>query len=197
LNIWQLEVSTWWFGLGIFFIYTPLCWVRKIEKFSSTHIFADLAIVTTAAVVLVYAGVHISDNGIGPEVEFINPTGYLYVIGFAIYTYEGIGVVLPVMDLCEKKESYKMILFLVMTVMMLFFIFFGLITYLAYGSEMANYPIILSALPIDTNLNLAVNTIIKIIFCINLICSYPLVIYPANIMLESYLFGHMPKSKRR
>mmetsp|Transcript_36058 Transcript_36058/g.35036 ORF Transcript_36058/g.35036 Transcript_36058/m.35036 type:complete len:102 (+) Transcript_36058:1040-1345(+) len=101
------------------------------------------------------------------------------------------------MDLCEKKESYKMILFLVMTVMMLFFIFFGLITYLAYGSEMANYPIILSALPIDTNLNLAVNTIIKIIFCINLICSYPLVIYPANIMLESYLFGHMPKSKRR
>lgn len=34
-------------------------------------------------------------------------------------------------------------------------------------------------------------------FCINLIFTYPLVIFPANQIIEGYLFGKMPKSKKR
>jgi proton-coupled amino acid transporter len=39
--------------------------------------------------------------------------------------------------------------------------------------------------------------ILKIVFCFNLVFTYPLMLHPANIAIESYLFGTWPKSKRR
>jgi hypothetical protein len=46
-------------------IYVPLCWVRKIEKFAATHIFADALILITTIVILVYASIQLSDHGWG------------------------------------------------------------------------------------------------------------------------------------
>ena len=39
--------------------------------------------------------------------------------------------------------------------------------------------------------------VIKILFAINLFFTYPLQIYPANIIIESYLYKNMPKSRKR
>ena len=39
--------------------------------------------------------------------------------------------------------------------------------------------------------------IIKLLFASNLVFSYPLVIHPANIVIESYLFGTWPKTRKR
>ena len=40
--------------------------------------------------------------------------------------------------------------------------------------------------------------IVKILFCINLACSYPLCIYPVNLILESYVFkGFTQKTAAR
>ena len=38
---------------------------------------------------------------------------------------------------------------------------------------------------------------IKICFSLNLVFTYPLVIHPANLILESYLFGTWPKTRKR
>jgi hypothetical protein len=53
-------------GLLCFIIYTPLCYVRKIEKFSSTHILADIIILITAITVVIYTIVYAAANGAGP-----------------------------------------------------------------------------------------------------------------------------------
>jgi hypothetical protein len=39
--------------------------------------------------------------------------------------------------------------------------------------------------------------LVEVLFIINLIFSYPLVIFPANIVIESYLFAGWPKTKTR
>lgn len=39
--------------------------------------------------------------------------------------------------------------------------------------------------------------IIIVLFCINLLFSYPLVLYPAHIIVENYLYSTWPKSKKR
>ena len=39
--------------------------------------------------------------------------------------------------------------------------------------------------------------LMKFLYSVNLIFSFPLVIYPANIIFESYLFPNMPKTKKR
>ena len=173
-------------------VYTPLCYVRKIEKFSFSHIFADMLILATTIVIIVYASMHAAENGFGKGVVFLNKTLFLDMIGFAVYSYEGIGVILPIMDITEKPEEYGKIVLYVMATVMVSYVSFGMFTYFIYGDELVN-PLITANLPTGS----AFVWIIKIAFCFNLFFTYPLVIYPANTILESYMFGHMPKSKKR
>ena len=74
---------------------------------------------------------------------------------------------------------------------------FGLLCYLVYGDTLANEPIILSMLPTTPNYNLWIVSITKVLYCLSLIFTYPLVIHPANQIAENYMFGKWPKSKKR
>jgi proton-coupled amino acid transporter len=57
-----ISVSDFWIAVGIFMIFTPLTWVRKISKFASFNIFADISILATIVVLIVYAGMYIGDK---------------------------------------------------------------------------------------------------------------------------------------
>jgi proton-coupled amino acid transporter len=119
------------------------------------------------------------------------------VIGFAIYSYEGIGVILPVRDITAKPEIYNKILLAVLLTVFFLYVFFGELCYVVYGDKLKFFPIILDVLPKEPLYNFAIISTVRVLFCINLIFTYPLVIYPANIIIESYLFGNMPKTKKR
>ena len=74
-----------------------MCFVRKIEIFASTHAFADLMIVVTMMTVVVYGCINVKDNGIQIKtVDYINTATYADAIGFSVYCFEGIGVIMPV-----------------------------------------------------------------------------------------------------
>ena len=62
-----------------------------------------------------------------------------------------------------------------------------------FGPENITEPLITANLPPKS----WITYVIKILFSLNLIFSYPLVIHPANLVLESYLFGSWAKTRRR
>lgn len=113
-------------------------------------------------------------HGLGEGLQVINPETFLNIIGFSVYSYEGIGVILPVMDVTADKKKYRTVLFIVITTVFLVYLSFGEFCYIIYGNAL-KLPLITSNLPED---NILI-PIIKIAFCINLVFSYPLVIYPA------------------
>ena len=100
--IWELShhtnnVNSNWFALIEFVIFSLLCWIRKIEKLNFTHIFADIMIVITLLTVFSFAGAEISKNGSKLDgVAFFNTHTFADAIGFAVYSYEGIGIIMPV-----------------------------------------------------------------------------------------------------
>lgn len=174
-----------------FVIYAPLCLVRKIEKFSITHIFADALILITTIVILVYATMHVSDKGWGEGVTALNSATWLNMIGSAVYSYEGIGVVLPLLEVTQKPEMYPKILFYMLLTVMLLYVSFGEYCLFVYG-DLLQTPLITDNLPQN-----AVVYIIKIFFSINLVFTYPLQLHPASVIIESYLFRGMPKTLKR
>jgi len=49
-------------------------------------------------VILVYASIHLADEGWGTGIDLINTNTWLTMIGSAAYSYEGIGIILPIYD---------------------------------------------------------------------------------------------------
>lgn len=165
--------------------------VRKIEKFAWTHLLADALIMLTTIVILVYAFIHLSEEGWGTGVDAINTSTWLTMIGSAIYSYEGIGVIIPLLEVTEKPEVYPKILFYVLLTVMLLYVGFGEFCLFVYGN-LIKKPLITENLPPGV-----VVYVIKILFSINLFFTYPLQIYPANTIIEGYLYKDMPKSRKR
>lgn len=82
----------------MFVIITPLVYVRRIEKFSFTYIIADFLILFTAIVIIIYTSLEVKERGWGPDIKLFNEETYLTMIGSAINSFEGIGVVIPILE---------------------------------------------------------------------------------------------------
>ena len=189
------DISKWWFFVVCMVIYVPLVMVRKIEFFAVTHLFGDIMIIITVITVCVYAGIEIGDNGGWDTkgVSFINTSLWPNAIGFSVYAFEGIGVILPIMEVTERPEIYFRILVITCIFIGAMYVAFSEYCLFAYGARNLTLPLITSSLPPQS----PVTWTVKIAFSLNLVFSYPLVIHPANIVLESYLFGTWPKTRKR
>lgn len=86
----------------------------------------------------------VDQGGASPTVVPLGDT-YAEMIGFAIYTFEGIGVIMPIMGNCKCPELYPRIHFAALFTLTIIYITFGTICYMALGSDMPE-PIILNDL---------------------------------------------------
>ena len=138
------SISKWWFLVICSVIYIPLVFVRKIEVFAPTHIFADIMIFITIITISVYAGIKISDNDgfTTGGVEFINSSVWFNAIGFSVYAFEGIGVIIPIMEVTEKKEDYLKILVITISLIGVFYVCFAEFWMFSFGASNLTTPLI-------------------------------------------------------
>jgi hypothetical protein len=118
-------------------------------------------------------------------------------IGFSVYYFEGIGVILPISEITAKPDEYYKIVIAVISTTAVLSLIFGNYCCVAWGDNLKS-PIITDSI-IDENVLFPQwpSCLICFLFCFNLIFSYPLVIYPTIMINENYLFDGWPKSKLR
>jgi proton-coupled amino acid transporter len=63
----------------------------------------------------------------------INPDGIWTMIGFSIYVFEGIGVIMPIMQACEYPEKFDTILVSAVICLTVVYCIFSFICNLAWG----------------------------------------------------------------
>ena len=92
-------VPLWVYGLFIWFLYSPLMWVRTLEYFSKGFIIAVFLILLGVATTSYFALdlIEAQDGSAGPGYVAVNSEQYWSMIGFAFYMFEGIGCLLPIM----------------------------------------------------------------------------------------------------
>lgn len=83
---------------------------------------------------MVYSGIKLYNDGLGPDIEAINHEKMFSTIGFAIYTFEGIGIMMPIMQACDCPERFDKIYFNSIMIITVMFLAYGSIMYLAYGN---------------------------------------------------------------
>jgi hypothetical protein len=132
------------------------------------------------------------DNEAGPGWTPFNENKYYIMICLAFYMFEGIGSVLPVMEASDAKDNFNTLLVSALATLCTIHIIFSEFSYYVYGNDL-NEPIIIMKLPPNNG----VVVVAKIIFCVNILVSYPLVIYVTNNVIESILFSKMDHSELR
>lgn len=111
-----------------------------------------------------------------------------------MYSFEGIGIILPIQDITADKENYFKIVVITTVIITLVYLVFAEYCLFAWYEEFRpDAPLITDYLPPGS----IFCDIVKILFAFQLVISYTLVIYPANMIVESYLFKGWPKSRKR
>jgi len=121
----------------------------------------------------------------------VNYESYWNTIGFSFFMYEGIGGVMPIMSATKDRAEFPTILAITIGMLTLLYITFAELCYYTYGKNM-DKPIIMEMMPAANPIII----VVKILFMLNLVFSYPLTIFVTNIIAESWTFSKMKKATK-
>ncbi|KAL4981597.1 transmembrane amino acid transporter protein-domain-containing protein [Aspergillus falconensis] len=167
-------------------IFLPLSLIRDISKLGFTALIADLFILLGLVYLFYYDFLTISAQGVA-EIASFNPSTWTLFIGTAIFTYEGVGLIIPIQESMKHPKQFTGVLAGVMVIITIIFLAAGAVSYAAYGP--ATKTVILLNLPQDDKL---VNAV-QFLYSLAILLSTPLQLFPAIRIMENELFTRSGK----
>lgn len=137
-TVFGITVGPWTPGIVLLIFLTLMAWIRDISKFSSTMLIGNLCILTTLIIVTFIMFLKLTNRGFtpGPDIVWMNFNEFWTMVGFSCYTFEGIGVVMPIMHACSVPDQFPKILLFAMCTLICVYSFFGNLVYCTLGSEL-------------------------------------------------------------
>ena len=170
-------------------VFLPMSLFRDINKLGGAAVVAEAFIFIG---ILYLAGFDISvivkQGGIAQSVVLFNPSTWSLFIGTAVFTFEGIGLILPIQDGMKRPQDFPGVLFIVMIITAVLFTGMGALSYATFGADTKT--VVLLNLPQDDKF---VNAV-QFLYAIAILLSTPLQLFPAIRILENAFFT---KSGRR
>lgn len=167
-------------------IFLPLSLIRDIGKLGTTAFIADIFI----GLGLVYLGYFdirtMTRSGLADIVSF-NPQDWTLFIGTAIFTFEGVGLIIPIQESMKQPAKFPPVLAGVMIFITILFVSIGALSYAAFGSSTKT--VVLLNLPQDS---VFVNTV-QLLYSLAILLSTPLQLFPAIRIMENELFSRSGK----
>lgn len=160
----------------------PICWVRKIARLSWVAIIADVFIAFGLICILYFTSSQIAQHGVGKNIILVNQESFGLMIGTAIFSFEGIGMVLPIVEGMKNPEKFPRVLNIGMVICTTVFTLIGAIGYIAYGditqaSVVANIP------------RVPLSVTVQLLYAVAMILTSPFMLYPPLGIIEKYIFG--------
>lgn len=168
-------------------IFLPLSLYRNINHIQKMALLADVFILLGLIYVYYYDVRTIVHQGGIADIEAFNPEYWTLLIGTAIFTFEGVGLVIPIQSGMADPKKFPRVMATVMIIVTVVFISAGALSYAAYGSSTKT--VILLNMPQDNKL---VNSV-QFIYSLAILLSTPLQIYPAIEITSQQLFSRTGK----
>ncbi|KAJ5480835.1 hypothetical protein N7539_006729 [Penicillium diatomitis] len=168
-------------------IFLPLSLIRDIGKLGFTALIADAFILLGLLYIYYYDARTLISNGGVSDIQAFNPATWSMFIGTAIFTYEGVGLIIPIQESMKQPGRFPGVLAGVMVIITLIFLSAGALSYAAYGS--ATKTVILLNMPQDDKF---VN-VVQLLYSLAILLSTPLQLFPAIRILENELFTRSGK----
>jgi proton-coupled amino acid transporter len=161
----------------------PLSFIRNISKLGPVALLADVFILIGLTYIYYFDIATLATEGINKTVELFNPQHYTLTIGAAIFTFEGIGLILPIQSSMKKPQAFEWLLAVVMIIITVIFTSVGVLCYATFGSD--THIEIISNYPQDSKL---VNAV-QFLYSIAVLAGTPVQLFPALRIVEGKVFG--------
>jgi len=171
-------------------IFLPLVLIRNLAKLSTTALVADAFIL--AGLIYIFG----SEAGImakqgHAEVQLFNSRDWPLLIGTAVFSFEGIGLVIPITDAMKEPRKFPKVLTGVMLFLMVLFCGGGVMSYLTFGADVQTVVIV----NLDTTSKFT--QIVQFLYSVAILLSVPLQLFPAVRIMENGLFERSGKADTR
>jgi len=173
-----------------FIVLVPMSLIRNISKLGPAALLADVFILIGLVYIWYYDIATLAERSIAPSVVLFNPSAFTLTIGSAIFTFEGIGLILPIQSSMKKPEHFSWLLYLVMLIITVIFTSVGVLCYATFGDETKIQ--IISNFPQDSKL---VNAV-QFLYSLAVLVGEPVQLYPAIRIIETSLFGEKATGKK-
>ncbi|KAL8854191.1 MAG: hypothetical protein Q9221_000905 [Calogaya cf. arnoldii] len=168
--------------------FLPLSLIRDISALSLTAYIADFFILLGLVYLYYYDIFTIAINhGVSDIVNF-NPHNWSLFIGTAIFTFEGVGLIIPIQESMRQPKKFPPVLAAVMIIITIVFVSMGALSYAAFGSSTKT--VVLLNLPQDDKF---VNAV-QFLYSLAILLSTPLQLFPAIRIMENEIFTRSGKN---
>ncbi|KAF2876411.1 transmembrane amino acid transporter protein-domain-containing protein [Massariosphaeria phaeospora] len=168
-------------------IFLPLSLYRNINNIQKLALIADVFILL-GLVYLYYFDILtiVIQGGVADIINF-NSSNWTLFIGTAIFTFEGIGLIIPIQTGMKDPRKFPAVLGGVMIIITVIFLSMGALSYAAFGSKTKT--VVILNMPQDSKF---VNGV-QLIYSLAILLSTPLQIYPAIEITSQQLFSRTGK----
>lgn len=171
-------------------IIVPLAFIRNISKLGPAALLADVFIMIGLVYIYWYDIGALAQNGLNNTVVLFNSELYTLTIGSCIFTFEGIGLILPIQSSMAKPQNFEWLLALVMFLITIIFTSVGALCYATFGTD-TNIEVI-DNFPQSSRL---VNAV-QFLYAIAVLVGTPVQLFPAIRILENRLFYRATSGKK-
>ncbi|KAH8730853.1 transmembrane amino acid transporter protein-domain-containing protein [Phaeosphaeriaceae sp. PMI808] len=162
----------------------PLSFIRNISKLGPAALLADVFILIGLTYIYWYDLSWISKmGGFHPTIKLFNPRDFTMTIGSAIFTFEGIGLILPIQSSMAQPEHFSKLLYMVMLIITVIFTSVGVLCYGTFGDNVSVE--VIDNFPQTSKL---VNAV-QFLYSMAVLVGTPVQLFPALRTIELKLFG--------
>lgn len=167
----------------------PLSFIRNISKLGFAATLADAFILIGIIYIWDYDISALATRGMDPSVKLFNPSAYTLTIGASIFTFEGIGLIIPIHASMRSPEKFEPLLAIVMLIITCIFTSIGALCYATFGSRTEIE--VINNFPQTSKL---VNAV-QFMYALAVLIGNPVQLFPAMRILEARIFGYRSGKK--
>ncbi|PIA19090.1 hypothetical protein COEREDRAFT_79072 [Coemansia reversa NRRL 1564] len=177
----HMQLSTEFWVLVQALVFVPLALIRQIRYFAPMALLANVLIIGSLAYLLGFDVWSIAENGPAEVVNY-NPVRFPLLVGTAVYSFEGVTLVIPILESLRDQRSFGRVLTLAISLCMVLFLCVGSLSYLTFGSNVE--AVVLLNLPNTSSWTLMA----QLLYSVAILFSMPLQLFPAVRIMEAMMF---------